>query len=80
MEECSRYARLYTSLKTGKHISFIELQNDILSGARQGEADEEVARHLYDGFMDCLAATIEHWASFYRQTSFDPEAFKNGQE
>ena len=61
-EECNRYALLYTSLKTGKHVSFVELQNDILNRGRQGETDVEIARHLYDGFMDCLATTIEHRA------------------
>ena len=76
-EECNRYALLYTSLKTGKHISFIELQNDILNRGRQGETEVEIARHLYDGFMDCLATSIEHWASFYRKVPFDPEAFQS---
>ena len=77
MEECNQYALLYTAHKTGRHISFIELQNDILNQTRQGEGDPEIARHLYDGFMDCIATTIEHWASFYRKVPFDPEAFKN---
>ena len=67
ISECREYAQIATALKLGKHISFVQYQNDILDGEVEGEANSEIEKTLYQEFMFCLATTIGTLHKLYQE-------------
>lgn len=68
-----KYSRAYTALKLDKHITFVEHQNEILDGGREGTVDDECAQCLYESDMMLLSMSIRKWASMYENLDYRPE-------
>ena len=67
-----RYSRLAVAIEMKRHVTFVEHQNEILDGDREGEVDNECARLLYRAFMDYLHQGIVKWAEMYN----DPDEYQ----
>lgn len=68
-----KYSQAYTALRLGKHVTFVELQNEILDGGREGIIDDECAQCLYESHMMLLGMSILKWASMYENLDYQPE-------
>ena len=67
------YSQAHTALRLGKHVTFVELQNEILDGDREGVVDDECAQCLYKSHMMLLSMSIRKWASMYENLDYQPE-------
>ena len=66
-----KYSRMRVAFEMKRHITFVEHQNEILDGDREGEVDDECAKLLYVAFMDYLHHSILKWADIYSDHSYD---------
>ena len=65
-----KYSRIQAAYMTQRHLTFIEHQNEILDGDREGEVDEACADILYTSFMRHLFEGILTWASMYKEERY----------
>ena len=74
LAQLRKYSQTVTALTLNKHITFVELQNEILDGEREGPVDDECARLLFASFMDYFRQGILEWASMYEDLDYRPGA------
>lgn len=73
IEEISEYTQIKCALETGKHITFVRHQSDILDGSTEGPIDPECERILYQGFLEMTRLVIQRWFSFYETGPVEDE-------
>ena len=72
--KAKEYAQLATSLQSGKHLTFVKYQNDILDGVidpPNQEVDPSIEDALYKHFMRYLQEVILTWYYMYETDPTD---------